>query len=54
MNPSSFFSGLSRACIRDEWVGEDKAFTESVAFAVLGLACSFLTLYALSALGVFV
>jgi hypothetical protein len=52
--PSSIFAGLFRACIRDEYVSDDNMVRDSVLFTVLGVGCSILTVYFLSALGFFV
>jgi len=53
-DPSSFFGGLTRGCIRDDWVDDGSAVRESVLFTILGMGCSVLTLYVLSVLGFFV
>ena len=53
-DPSSFFGGLTRGCIRDDYDDDGDVFKESVIFTILGVACSVLTLYLLSNLGLFV
>jgi len=53
-DPSSFFGGLTRGCIRDEWIDDGSVVRDSVLFTILGMGCSVLTLYLLSALGFFV
>jgi hypothetical protein len=52
--PSSVFAGLSRGCIRDEYVSDDNMVRDGVLFTFLGVACSVLTVYVLSVLGFFV
>jgi hypothetical protein len=53
-DPSSFFGGLSRGCIRDEYLEEPKVVRECVLLMILGLGSSVLTAYALSLLGILV
>ena len=53
-DPSSFFGGLTRGCIRDDWVEDGSVVRDSVLFTILGMGCSLLTVYLLSALGFFV
>jgi len=53
-DPSSFFTWLLRGCIRDDYIPDDKVLKESLIFTLLGMACSILTVYALSLLGLFV
>ncbi|HYC11142.1 MAG TPA: hypothetical protein VEC02_00575 [Nitrososphaerales archaeon] len=53
-DPSSFFAGLTRGCIRDVYVDDGDVVRDSVLFTLFGIGCSVLTLYVLSALGLFV
>jgi hypothetical protein len=53
-NPSSFFGNLLRGCIRDSYVDDGDTFRESVILTILGVGSSFLTVYALSLLRLFV
>jgi hypothetical protein len=50
----SFFGGLLRGCIRDDYVEDGNAVRDSVLFTLLGMGCSVLTVYLLSTLGFFV
>jgi hypothetical protein len=52
--PSSFFAGLTRRCIRDVYVDDGSVLRDSVIFTMLGMGCSLLTVYLLSTLGLFV
>jgi hypothetical protein len=54
LEPSSFFAGLTRACIRDDYVDDGSALRDSVIFTLLGIGSSILTVYVLSMLGLFV
>jgi len=53
-DPSSFFGGLTRRCIRDEYIDDGSVIRDSVLFTILGMGCGALTLYVLSVLGLFV
>ena len=52
--PLSFFAGLTRGCIRDEYMDDGSVLRDSVIFTFLGIASGILTVYALSMLGFFV
>jgi len=47
-DPSSFFGGLLRGCIRDRFSDEGNFLRESFILTVLGMGSGFLTVYALS------
>jgi hypothetical protein len=54
-DPGSIFGGLFMACIRDEYVKEDrKMVAEGVLFLILGAVSSVVTTYILSLAGIFV
>ena len=53
-DPSSFFGNLLRGCIRDSYIDDGDTFKESVILTMLGVGSSFLTVYALSMLRLFV
>jgi hypothetical protein len=53
-DPSSIFGGLYRACIRDEYVADEKVGREGAILVILGIGSSVLTAYALSLVGIFV
>ncbi|MDG6955521.1 MAG: hypothetical protein JRN70_03050 [Nitrososphaerota archaeon] len=50
--PGSLFGGLLTVCVNDEYRQEKRVLVEGVLLVLLGGASSFLTVYALSALGV--
>jgi hypothetical protein len=53
-DPSTFFGGLLRGCIRDRFSDEGSFLRESFILTVLGMGSGFLTVYALSLLRLFV
>ena len=54
-DPGSIFGGLLAACIRDDYVKEDrKMIAEGVVFLILGALSSVLTTYILSLAGILV
>ncbi len=54
-DPASMFGRLTSACIRDEYVEQDrKSVVEGVAFILLGAFSSILTTYFLSLAGILV
>jgi hypothetical protein len=53
-DPSAFFGGLLRSCIRDDHFEDRNMVRESLIFTFLGIGSSVLTVYALSLLGLLV
>jgi hypothetical protein len=54
-DPGTIFGGLLAACIRDDYVKEDKkVWAEGVLFVVLGACSSVITTYFLSLAGILV
>jgi hypothetical protein len=53
-DPASLFGPLYNACIRDQYVGEEGLLKETVVATAVGMACSVLTAYGLSLLGILV
>ena len=49
--PGSLFGGLLAVCVNDEYKRDRKILAEGALLVLLGGASSFLTVYALSALG---
>jgi predicted aconitase with swiveling domain len=47
-DPSSFFGGLSKGCIRDEYVKDPETVRDGVLLMLLGAGSSVLTVYLLS------
>jgi hypothetical protein len=50
-DPGTIFGGLLSVCVSDEYLKEKKMLAEGILCSILGLACSYATVYVLSAAG---